>query len=228
MVLHEIIMKLVGEFAGTFILVFFGCGSIIFMGNEIGLLGVALTFGLTLMVIIYAFGKKSGGHFNPAVSFGMLLAGRLSFNDFLLYIIIQILGAIVASGLLYVIILGQKTGYSINIQGFAQTGWSVYSSMSAFIYELVATFFFTVVILKITDESKTDRVSFGGILIGLTLAVIHLTGIDISGASVNPARSIGPALIAGGEAVSQLWLYIIAPLLGAGIAGLLCRKFSKY
>ncbi|AMS45116.1 aquaporin [Aminobacter aminovorans] len=214
--------KYVCEFIGTFALVFFGCATILFMRSEVGLLGVALAFGLSVVAMAYSIGPISGAHLNPAVSLGFLVSGRLGSGDFVGYIIAQCFGAIVAAGVLYVIAQGKVAGFDVAANGFAQNGWSAYSVVSAFLFELVATFLFVTVILNATSQGGAGPVA--GLAIGLTLVAIHLAGIVVSGASVNPARSLGPALFAGGTAMAQLWLYIIAPCLGAAAAGLLSRN----
>lgn len=214
--------KYVCEFIGTFALVFFGCATILFMRSEVGLLGVALAFGLSVVAMAYSIGPISGAHLNPAVSLGFLVSGRLGSGDFVGYVIAQCFGAIVAAGVLYVIAQGKVAGFDVAANGFAQNGWSAYSVVSAFLFELVATFLFVTVILNATAQGGAGPVA--GLAIGLTLVAIHLAGIVVSGASVNPARSLGPALFAGGTAMVQLWLYIIAPCLGAAAAGLLSRN----
>lgn len=214
--------KYVCEFIGTFALVFFGCATILFMRSEVGLLGVALAFGLSVVAMAYSIGPISGAHLNPAVSLGFLVSGRLGSGDFVGYVIAQCFGAIVAAGVLYVIAQGKVAGFDVAANGFAQNGWSAYSVVSAFLFELVATFLFVTVILNATAQGGAGPVA--GLAIGLTLVAIHLAGIVVSGASVNPARSLGPALFAGGTAMAQLWLYIIAPCLGAAAAGLLSRN----
>lgn len=210
------------EFVGTFALVFFGCATVLFMRSEVGLLGVALAFGLSVVAMAYSIGPISGAHLNPAVSLGFLVSGRLGAGDFVGYVIAQCLGAIVAAGVLFVIAQGKVAGYDIAANGFAQNGWSAFSVVSAFLFELVATFLFVTVILNATAQGGAGAVA--GLAIGLTLVAIHLAGIAVSGASVNPARSLGPALFAGGTAISQLWLYVVAPCLGAAAAGVLLRS----
>jgi aquaporin Z len=214
--------KYVCEFIGTFALVFFGCATIIFMRSEVGLLGVAFAFGLTVVAMAYSIGSVSGAHLNPAVSLGFFCSGRLKPADLAAYIIAQCLGAILAAGVLYIIAEGKAGGYNVAANGFAQNGWSGYSMLSAFLFELVATFIFLIVILRATATDGAGVLA--GLAIGLTLVAIHLAGITVSGASVNPARSLGPALFAGGSALSQLWLYVLAPCMGAAAAGILWRS----
>jgi aquaporin Z len=213
--------KYVSEFIGTFALVFFGCATVLFMRSEVGLLGVAMAFGLSVVAMAYAIGPISGAHLNPAVSLGFLVSGRMTSSDFVGYVVAQCAGAVVSAAVLYVIAQGKAGGYDVAANGFAQSGWSAYSMPSAFLFEAVATFLFLVVILRATSQDGAG--AMGGLAIGLTLVAIHLAGIAVSGASVNPARSLGPALFAGGTAMSQLWLYIVAPCLGAMAAGFLLR-----
>jgi aquaporin Z len=213
------------EFLGTFWLVFGGCGSAVlaaaFPALGIGFAGVALAFGLTLLTMAYTIGPISGCHINPAVTFGLWLAKRFHTRDVLPYWIAQVLGAIAAAGLLYIVASG-KPGF---VAGqFASNGYGAlspggYGMMSALIAEMLLTFFFLMVILGATD--RRAPVGFAGIAIGLVLTLIHLVSIPIDNTSVNPARSTGPAIFAGAAELSQLWLFWIAPLIGAGIAGLL-------
>lgn len=224
--------KTLAEFIGTFTLVFLACGAAIIGGGftglgaaGIGLPGVALAFGFALIGAAYGIGAISGCHINPAVSFGALIAGRLSVAEFIQYVIAQCAGAVAAAFVLFVIMQGKIGGYA---GGFATNGWGGeggYTMVSAFIFEAVATFIFLVVIL-----GSTHRLSHGaiaGLAIGLVLVAIHLVGIGITGTSVNPARSLGPALVelvrGNATPISQLWLFIVAPLVGAGVAGFLFR-----
>ncbi|PBC01368.1 aquaporin [Mesorhizobium sp. WSM3860] len=213
--------KYICEFIGTFALVFFGCATVLFMRSEVGLLGVAMAFGLSVVAMAYSIGPVSGAHLNPAVSLGVFVSGRMKSGDLIGYVVAQCAGAIAASAVLYVIALGKGGGYDVAANGFAQNGWSTYSLTSAFLFELVATFLFLLVILRATAEGGAGALA--GLAIGLTLVLIHLAGIAVSGSSVNPARSLGPALFAGGSALSQLWLYIVAPCLGAAAAGFALR-----
>jgi aquaporin Z len=213
------------EFLGTFWLVFGGCGSAVlaaaFPQLGIGFAGVALAFGLTLLTMAYTIGPISGCHINPAVTFGLWLAKRFPTRDVLPYMLAQVLGAIAAAAILYVIASG-KAGF---VAGqFASNGYGAlspggYSIVSAFIIEVVCTFAFIMVILGATD--KRAPVGFAGIAIGLALTLIHLVSIPVDNTSVNPARSTGPALFAGPAELSQLWLFWLAPLIGGGLAGIL-------
>ncbi|HEY5425841.1 MAG TPA: aquaporin Z [Candidatus Tumulicola sp.] len=214
------------EFLGTFWLVFGGCGSAIFAATfpvtGIGFAGVALAFGLTVLTGVYALGPISGGHFNPAVTLGLWVGRRFSGRDVIPYVVAQCVAAIAAAAVLYVIFSG-KAGFS-GAGNFAANGYGEHSPggyglLSAFVAEVVLTFFFVSVILGSTD--KRAPAGFAGIAIGLCLTLIHLVGIPITNTSVNPARSLGPALFAqGGWAIGQLWLFFLAPAVGAILAGI--------
>jgi aquaporin Z len=220
------VKNFIAEFIGTFILVLFACGTAVIAGAQVGVLGIALAFGLALIAAAYGIGPISGCHINPAVSLGALLAGRMSAANFVVYVIAQCLGAIVAAQVLAHLAGGALAGYSLTANGLAHNGWGPgygggYGQGAAFLFEAVATFIFVLVILGATGKGSQPAVA--GLAIGLTLTVIHLVGIRITGTSVNPARSLGPALVVGGQAMSQLWLFIVAPLLGGAAAGLLAR-----
>jgi len=217
--------KLVAELVGTATLVFFGCGSAVLAGPEVGQLGIAFAFGLAIVAMAYGIGPISGCHVNPAVSFGAFLAGRMSANEMVQYWVAQFIGAAVGAGILYLIASG-KAGYDIGVNGLGANGWGEgylgeYSMTAALIFEIVATFLFVTVILGSTQSKAPAQ--FAGLAIGLTLVVIHIVGIQVTGVSVNPARSFGPAVFVQGNALGQLWLFIIAPLVGAGLAALLFR-----
>lgn len=211
--------KFLAEFIGTFSLVFFACGAAMFAGEYIGFAGISLAFGFALIAMAYGIGPISGCHINPAVSIGAFIANRMSAADLVTYIIAQIAGAVVATGVLYLIAHGNATPYT---GGFAANAMqNGYTLMSGFLFEAIATFLFVLVILGATQSSAPAAVA--GIAIGITLVAIHLIGIPITNTSVNPARSIGPALFQGGVAMSQLWLFIVAPIVGAAAAGLMFR-----
>jgi len=217
--------KAIAEFLGTFILVFFGVGTAVLMGAHVGMLGIALAFGLSIVAAAYGLGAISGAHLNPAVSLGVLLAGRMGAAEFVTYVVAQILGGIAGAFAIYVIATG-KADYAIATNGLGQNGFGMgynggYSMGAALVFETVATFLFVTVILGATGVGAPA--GFAGLAIGLTLAGIHLVGIDVTGVSVNPARSIGPALFAGGTAIAQLWLFILAPLAGGALAGIAHR-----
>ena len=217
--------RLGAEFFGTFWLVFGGCGSAVlaagFPNVGIGLLGVALAFGLTVLTMAYAIGHVSGCHLNPAVSLGLWAGGRFPAKDLLPYIVAQVLGGIVAAGLLYLIASGTPT-YDIAVNGLAANGYGAhspggYSLVAGLVAEIVLTFMFLMIILGATD--KRAPAGFAPIAIGLALTLIHLISIPVTNTSVNPARSTGPAIFVGGWAIQQLWLFWLAPILGAIVAG---------
>ncbi len=217
--------KLIAEALGTLILVLFGCGAAVLMGAQIGMLGIALAFGLAIVAAAYGLGAISGAHLNPAVSLGMVTAGRMSVTDFAGYAVAQIVGAIVGAFILMLIATG-KADYTVAANGLGQNGFGAgylggYSAFAALVFETVMTFLFVTVILGATEKGAPGAMA--GLAIGLTLAAIHLVGINVTGVSVNPARSIGPALFVGGKAVEQLWLFILAPLVGGALAGIVYR-----
>ncbi|MCL2546865.1 MAG: MIP family channel protein [Oscillospiraceae bacterium] len=208
--------KYISEIVGTMVLVFMGCGSAVFLGADVsgGHLAVALAFGLSIVAMAYVIGGVSGCHINPAVSLGALLDKRISLSDFCGYVISQIFGATIGAGLLYVM---------SNIANIDHTG-NLGSNLTAnaggiggaFLIEVILTFIFVLVILGVTADKSKGAVA--GIVIGLTLTFVHIVGIPLTGTSVNPARSIGPALFAGGTALNDLWVFIAAPLIGAALA----------
>ncbi|MCF8878402.1 aquaporin [Hyphobacterium sp. SN044] len=216
--------KALAEFIGTLTLVLFGCGAAVLAGEQVGQLGIAFAFGLAIVAMAYGIGPVSGCHVNPAVSFGAFIAGRMPLNEMLVYWAAQIAGAIAGAGLLLLIASGTD-GYSLASDGLGQNGWGAgylgeYTLVAALVFEFVMTCLFVLVILGVTGGGNS---AFAGLAIGLTLVVIHIVGIQVTGVSVNPARSIGPALFAGGTAIAQLWLFIAAPLAGAALAGILFR-----
>lgn len=216
----------VAELLGTFTLVLLGCGSAVLAGGEVGQLGIAFAFGLAIVAMAYGIGPISGCHVNPAVSFGAFVAGRMPMNTMLQYWAAQFIGALLGAGVLYLIASG-SAGYNLAANGLGQNGWGPgylgeYTLVSALVFEVVATFLFLVVILGSTQKSAPGMLA--GLAIGLTLTVIHIVGIQVTGVSVNPARSFGPAIIVGGTAISQLWLFLVAPLVGAALAGLLFKQ----
>ncbi|MBA4319829.1 MAG: aquaporin Z [Flavobacterium sp.] len=228
--------KLLAEFFGTYWLVFGGCGSAIFAAGipdlGIGFAGVSLAFGLTVLTMAYAVGHISGGHFNPAVSFGLWAGGRFSAKELVPYIIAQCVGAIAAAGTLFTIASG-KAGFAIDATkagAFASNGFGTfspdgYSMQSAFIAEFILTLFFLLVILGATDKFANGK--FAGVAIGLALTLIHLISIPITNTSVNPARSLSQAVFVGGEPLSQVWLFWLAPILGAIAAGFIYKNLLQ-
>lgn len=214
--------KLIAEALGTFILVFFGVGSAVLMGEHIGMLGISLAFGISIVAAAYSLGAISGAHLNPAVSLGMVTAGRMSVGEFIQYAVAQTAGAIAAAFIVLLIAMG-KADYTLAGNGLGQNGYGAgylgeYGLSSALIFEFVATFLFVTVILGATQAGAPAAMA--GLAIGLTLAGIHLVGINVTGVSVNPARSIGPALFAGTKALADLWVFILAPLAGGALAGI--------
>ena len=225
--------KLSAEFLGTLWLVLGGCGSAVlaaaFPAVGIGLLGVSLAFGLTVVTMAYAVGHVSGGHFNPAVTVGLCTARRFPTKEVIPYIVAQLAGAIVGAGILYIIASG-KAGFDVSA-GFAANGYDQYSPggyslVAAAVAELVMTFFFLIVILGST--SKLAPAAMGGLAIGLALTLIHLITIPVTNTSVNPARSTGPAIFVGGWALRQLWLFWLAPIIGAALAGVAYRFVGEH
>ena len=216
--------KYLAELVGTFILVLFGCGAAVVAGEKIGVVGIAFAFGFALIGAAYGIGPVSGCHINPAVSLGVWTAGRMKTGELIGYWIGQFVGAILAAGALSVIASGVAGGHDPGKLG--QNGWGPgylgeYNITSAILFEFVATLIFVIVILGSTH--KSSPAGFAGLAIGITLVVIHLFGIYITGTSVNPARSLGPAIFAGGKALSQVWLFLLVPSLGGIAAGLLFR-----
>lgn len=221
--------RLAAEFFGTFWLVFGGCGSAVLAAGVpdvgIGWLGVSLAFGLTVLTMAYAVGHVSGGHFNPAVSLGLWAGKRFGAKELAPYIVVQVIAAIAAAAVLYVIASG-AAGFSAAESGFAANGFGEhspggYSMVAGLVAEIVLTFFFLLVIMGATDERAPK--GFAPIAIGLALTLIHLVGIPVTNTSVNPARSIGPALFVGGWAIEQLWLFIVAPIVGGVLGGFAYR-----
>ncbi|MCS2891014.1 MIP family channel protein [Parabacteroides faecis] len=207
--------KYLAEMIGTMVLVLMGCGSAVFAGTvqpfaSVGTLGVAFAFGLAVLTMVYTIGKISGCHINPAITLGMLLSKRISGKDAGMYMVFQVIGAIIGSSILF--ILAKDSGSTTTLTG--ANGY--HDLVQAFVAETVFTFIFLLVVLGSTSKGANNK--FAGIAIGLALVLIHIVCIPITGTSVNPARSIGPALFQGGEALSQLWLFIVAPFLGAAIA----------
>ena len=225
------VKKYTAELVGTMVLVLMGCGSAVIAGRNFsglgadGTVGIALAFGLAVLVMVYAIGSISGCHINPAISISMLAAGKLSVKDTVGYVIFQCIGAVIGSALLYSIAIGNPS-YSLANNGLGQNGYGTaspngYSMTSAFIAEIVLTFIFLFVVFGATSPNAPR--GFAGIAIGLCLTLIHLVGITIDGTSVNPARSLGPAVIVGGTALSQLWLFWAAPIIGGLLAALVWR-----
>lgn len=220
--------KYVCEFIGTAVLVLFGCGSAAIAGGVLGTLGIALAFGLSVVAMYYVIGNISGCHVNPAVSLAMLINKKMDAKDFICYVIAQILGAIAGIAILYTIMI--NSGLEIDVQGLGANGFDTASSVNlsmigAIITEVVLTFVFIFTVLGVTSDEKKSSVT--GIVIGLALALVHIVGIPLTGTSVNPARSLAPALFLGGEALEQVWVFIVAPLVGAALAAVVYKFLAK-
>jgi len=216
--------KYLCEFIGTAVLVLFGCGSAAIAGGALGTLGIALAFGLSIVAMAYVIGNVSGCHINPAVSLAMLISKKMSVKDFIGYVIAQVVGAIAGIGILYAIIT--NSGLNVATQGLGANGFDAASSvnlnmMGAILVEIVLTFVFIYTILGVTSDDKKSSVA--GIVIGLTLAFVHIMGIPLTGTSVNPARSLAPALFLGGQALKQVWVFIVAPFVGSALAAVVFK-----
>lgn len=215
--------RYISELIGTMVLVLFGCGSAAIAGTVLGNLGIAMAFGLSIVAMAYVIGDISGCHINPAVSIGMWIDGRMEVKDLVMYIIFQCIGAIIGTALLAVLINSAPSLGGYMATGLGQNGFGAASSVGinlygALITEIILTFVFVFTVLGVTRSEKTSVVA--GIVIGLTLAFVHILGIPLTGTSVNPARSLAPALFMGGVALQQVWVFIVAPIIGAVIAGL--------
>lgn len=220
--------KYLCEFIGTAVLVLFGCGSAAIAGESLGTLGIALAFGLSIVAMAYVIGDISGCHINPAVSLAMLINKKMTVKDFVFYVIAQVLGAVLGIGILYVIMV--NSGLNVEVQGLGANGFGSASSVGlnmvgALIVEIVLTFVFIYTILGVTSDEKKSSVT--GIVIGLTLTFVHIMGIPLTGTSVNPARSLAPALFLGGEALKQVWVFIVAPFIGSALAAITYKFLNK-
>src|SRR4030042_5175296 len=212
--------KYAAEFLGTFVLVFMGCGSVVLAGSYVGAIGISFAFGLAFLAMVYAIGSISGCHINPAVTVSMFVAGKINSKNAVAYILAQCAGAIFGAAALYSIAIG-RPDYDLALNGLGQNGYDAaspaqFTLASAFVIEVLLTFIFLLVIHGSTSE-KVPK-GFAGIPIGLSLVLIHLVGLPVTGTSVNPARSLGPAIMVGGTALSQLWLFWVAPIIGALLA----------
>jgi aquaporin Z len=221
--------KYLAELIGTMVLVLMGCGSAAIAGYYIGNVGIAFAFGLAVLAMVYTIGSVSGCHIKPAITISMLVAGKISVKDTIFYIVFQCVGAIIGAGILYAIASGNKS-YTLvanglsNTSGLGANSYSAYSLASVLIAEIVLTFIFVLVVHGSTHERAPK--GFAGLAIGLTLVMIHIVAIPIDGTSVNPARSLGPALFVGGTALSQLWVFWVAPIIGGIIAAIVWRIFK--
>ena len=222
--------RYISELLGTMVLVLFGCGSAAIAGSMLGTVGIALAFGLSIVAMAYVIGDISGCHINPAVSIGMWIDGRLETKDLVMYIVFQRIGAIIGIALLVVIINSAPSLGGYAATGLGQNGFGSASSVGldvvgAILVEIILTFVFVFTVLGVTK--KTENGAVAGIVIGLTLAFVHIMGIPLTGTSVNPARSIAPALFLGGQALEQVWVFILAPIVGAIIAGTLFKGLTS-
>lgn len=220
--------KYSAELLGTFVLTLFGCGSAAIAGQTLGTLGIAFAFGLSIVAMAYAIGNVSGCHINPAVSLGVWMSGKMSGKDFVGYIIAQFIGATLAALVLMVIIncadLGGISANSLGTNGYGAMSSVGLNAWGALLVEIILTAVFVLTILGVTDGEKTSVIA--GLVIGLTLTFVHIMGIPLTGTSVNPARSFGPALIKGGQALCQLWVFIIGPAIGAALAAWMWKGFK--
>ncbi|MBQ6351047.1 MAG: MIP family channel protein [Methanobrevibacter sp.] len=222
--------RYIAELIGTMVLVLFGCGSAAIAGQFLGTLGIAMAFGLSIVAMAYVIGDISGCHINPAVSIGMWIDGRMEVKDLIMYIIFQCIGAIIGIALLVAIINSSAYLGGYLTTGLGQNGFGTASTVGlnvvgAIIVEIILTFVFVFTVLGVTK--KTENATVAGIVIGLTLAFVHIMGIPLTGTSVNPARSLAPALFMGGQALQQVWVFILAPIVGAVIAGFLYKVLSS-
>ena len=222
--------RYISELIGTMVLVLFGCGSAAIAGSVLGTVGIALAFGLSIVAMAYVIGDISGCHINPAVSIGMWIDGRMEPKDLIMYILFQCIGAIIGIAILVAIIssIPSLGGYAAT--GLGQNGFGSASSLGidvigAIIVEIILTFVFVFTVLGVTK--KAENATVAGIVIGLTLAFVHIMGIPLTGTSVNPARSLAPALFLGGQALNQVWVFILAPVVGAVIAGLIYKGLTS-
>ena len=222
--------RYISELIGTMVLVLFGCGSAAIAGSVLGTFGIAMAFGLSIVAMAYVIGDISGCHVNPAVSIGMWIDGRLETKDLLVYIVFQFIGAIIGIALLVMIINSAPSLGGYAATGLGQNGFGSASSVGldvvgAILVEIILTFVFVFTVLGVTKKAENDTVA--GIVIGLTLAFVHILGSPLTGTSVNPARSLAPALFLGGQALQQVWVFILAPVVGAVIAGILFKGLTS-
>jgi aquaporin Z len=220
--------RYVAELIGTMVLVLMGCGSAVIAGYNVGYLGVSFAFGLAVLTMVYAFGGISGCHINPAITISMLIARKIGARDAALYIVFQCIGAIIGAGILYAVATGLPT-YNIAVDGLGQNGYGAaspagYNLTAALIAEIALTFIFVLVVHGSTHERVPK--GFAGLAIGLALTLVHIVGIPITATSVNPARSLGPAVFVGGLALEQLWLFWVAPIIGGILAALVWKAFK--
>lgn len=222
--------RYIAELIGTMVLVLFGCGSAAIAGQVLGNFGIAMAFGLSIVAMAYVIGDISGCHINPAVSIGMWIDGRMDAKDLIMYIVFQCIGAIIGIAILAVIINSAPSLGGYSLTGLGQNGFGSASSVGldvvgAILVEIILTFVFVFTVLGVTKKTENEIVA--GLVIGLTLTLVHIMGIPLTGTSVNPARSLAPALFLGGQALQQVWVFILAPVIGAVIAGLLYKGLTE-
>ena len=219
--------KYLAEIFGTMILMLFGVGAAVFAGNAIGLVGISLAFGISIIAAAYSIGHISGAHLNPAVSISMFFANKMKLKETVCYVISQILGALLGALIVFVVATTAiQGGYNVSESGLGANSFTNETMVGAFIFETIATLVFTAVILGATSKNNKNG-AYAGLVIGFTLTAIHLIGIPLTGVSVNPARSIGSAVFTGVDAIKQLWLFIAAPILGGIISGVTYRLSHK-
>jgi aquaporin Z len=220
------IQKYLAEVFGTAVLVLIGCASIVAEGfgavAPIGFIGIGMAFGMTVTAMAFAIGPVSGCHLNPSVTAAVWASGRMSTSDAVGYIVSQLIGGFIGALILFIIMKGRNTGYDAGTQGLGQTGWATYSLGSAMLAEFVATLIFTLVILAVTGPKGSTPMA--GLIIGLTLMVMHFAFIPVSGSSLNGARSLGPAIFVGGTALAQVWMYLLVPTIAGALAGWLVKS----
>lgn len=220
--------KFICEFIGTAVLVLFGCGSAAIAGSTLGTLGIALAFGLSIVAMAYVIGNVTGCHINPAVSLAMLINKKMTAKEFVLYVVAQVLGALAGAGLLYAIITccGMDVAtVGLGANGFGEASAVGLNMVGAILVEVILTFVFIYTILGVTSDDKKSAVA--GIVIGLTLTFVHIMGIPLTGTSVNPARSLAPALLLGGKALEQVWVFLVAPFIGSALAAVAFKGLNK-
>jgi aquaporin Z len=218
--------KYLAEAFGTAVLVLIGCSSIVLEGfggaTPLGFIGIGMTFGMAVTAMAYTIGPVSGCHINPSVTAAVWASGRMNTNDAIGYIVSQLIGGFIGALILFIIVKGKNTGYDVGAAGLGQNGWAAYSMGSAIIAEFVATLIFTLVILAVTGAKGNP--AFAGLIIGITLMIMHFAFIPVSGSSLNGARSLGPAIFVGGTALAQVWMYLIVPTIAGAVAGWLVKS----
>lgn len=213
--------KFIAELLGTMVLVIFGCGAAVIAGDSLGVLGIAFAFGLVIVAMAYVIGPISGCHINPAVSISMLVNKRMSVTEFAYYVLAQFIGATIGAGILLYVVKAQ----GLDGSNLGQNGFGNLTAANAFLVEIILTFVFVLAIIGVTGKKGDSQLA--GLVIGFSLVLVHILGINLTGTSVNPARSFGPAIFVGGEALTQLWVFILAPLVGGVLAAVVGKVFFK-